>query len=172
MIRPHSRHIFFNLFIPRTGLVMAAQFVVEASYTGRHGRSHEPRPNSTPQRRRNASLHCELSNLFRCATSRHGCCNDTQLPSVQLHSVLTHFCSAARCSPGADLDMKISGTGLVTLTNPHSSVSGRILVDIELMIVMLSASSLCIEAGECGTEATFFGCTNSKSIPPALTVSS
>lgn len=85
----------------------------------------------------------------------------------------THFDSANRCSPGADLDWKISGTVLLSLTKPHSSVSRRILlIETELVMVILSASSPTDDTGECGTDPTFFGPTNSKSIPPALTVSS
>ena len=119
----------------------------------------------------------QLADLLWRSRGRKGCSNDAELvsalPERKPDPRRTHFCSFARCSPGGARDMKISGTALTSLTKPHSSVSGTIRpTDTELAIVIRSSAAVWLERGDEGLVDIFFGCTSSKSIPPALTVSS
>jgi len=113
--------------------------------------------------RREDGMPCSRTNLRtflggpeagRGAAMMPSCCQRR----VEFNSRRTHFCSLARCSPGAARDMKISGTALTSLTNPHSSVSGTDRpIDVELFIVIRSSSEVWFDRGEAGPADIFLG---------------
>jgi hypothetical protein len=86
---------------------------------------------------------------------------------------LTHFCSAARWSPAADLDWKISGVGPTSLRNPHSSVSARCpMLDPLTLLLVVSFRSRLGRSSSALRKLALRGWTSSKSMPSAVTVSS